>query len=127
MENNNTCICCGCLIPEGRQICPKCSSEGDCFEQFMSRPVPAQPDFKVDAAAGGGMKMKFIKLTTKGGYLVYININYINSIVEAPKSKIFPEGSTTVGMTGDNEDYYEVKESAEEVMAKIKEAENDDR
>ena len=37
-EPDNTCICCGCLIPEGRQICPKCSS------------VPAQPDFKVDDA-----------------------------------------------------------------------------
>lgn len=47
-EPDNTCICCGCLIPEGRQICPKCSSEGNCFEQVMSRPVPAQPDFKVD-------------------------------------------------------------------------------
>ena len=46
--SDNTCICCGCLIPEGRQICPKCSSESHCFEQVMSRPVPAQPDFKVD-------------------------------------------------------------------------------
>ncbi len=24
MENNNTCICCGEPIPEGRQICPHC-------------------------------------------------------------------------------------------------------
>lgn len=41
MENNNTCICCGCLIPEGRQICPKCSSEDfkvdDTVEQAYRR------------------------------------------------------------------------------------------
>lgn len=24
---DNTCICCGAVIPEGRQLCPKCSSE----------------------------------------------------------------------------------------------------
>lgn len=22
--NNNTCVCCGEIIPEGRQVCPKC-------------------------------------------------------------------------------------------------------
>nr|DAU49567.1 MAG TPA: zinc binding protein [Caudoviricetes sp.] len=21
---NNTCICCGAIIPEGRQVCPQC-------------------------------------------------------------------------------------------------------
>ena len=24
--NNNTCVCCGAIIPEGRQVCPKCES-----------------------------------------------------------------------------------------------------
>lgn len=24
MEENNTCVCCGEIIPEGRQICIKC-------------------------------------------------------------------------------------------------------
>lgn len=23
-ENANTCVCCGAIIPEGRQVCPKC-------------------------------------------------------------------------------------------------------
>lgn len=40
-EPDNTCICCGCLIPEGRQICPKCSSEefkvDDTVEQAYRR------------------------------------------------------------------------------------------
>ena len=41
-EPDNVCVACGCLIPEGRQICPKCSSEADSFERVMSRPIPAQ-------------------------------------------------------------------------------------
>lgn len=27
--NDNTCVCCGEQIPEGRQICPKCEKGGD--------------------------------------------------------------------------------------------------
>lgn len=27
--NDNTCVCCGAQIPEGRQICPKCEKEDD--------------------------------------------------------------------------------------------------
>lgn len=27
--NENTCVCCGDQIPEGRQICPKCEKGGD--------------------------------------------------------------------------------------------------
>lgn len=48
----NLCVICGNTIPEGKQYCPICgSSEGDCFEKAMSRPIPAQPDFKVNDAA----------------------------------------------------------------------------
>lgn len=40
-ENDNVCVACGCLIPEGRQICPKCSSEefkvDDAVEQAYRR------------------------------------------------------------------------------------------
>lgn len=25
---NNTCICCGAIIPEGRQVCPNCEGFG---------------------------------------------------------------------------------------------------
>lgn len=25
---NNTCVCCGVVIPEGRQVCKKCESSG---------------------------------------------------------------------------------------------------
>ena len=25
--NDNTCVCCGETIPEGRQVCPKCEKE----------------------------------------------------------------------------------------------------
>lgn len=47
----NLCVICGSTIPEGRQHCPMCgTSEGDCFEKAMSRPVPAQPEFKVNDA-----------------------------------------------------------------------------
>lgn len=24
---DNTCVCCGALIPEGRQVCPQCEVE----------------------------------------------------------------------------------------------------
>ena len=27
--NDNTCICCGEPIPEGRQVCPKCEKDGE--------------------------------------------------------------------------------------------------
>ena len=26
----NRCVCCGAIIPEGRQVCPKCEKEGGC-------------------------------------------------------------------------------------------------
>lgn len=26
METENRCVCCGAIIPEGRQICPKCEA-----------------------------------------------------------------------------------------------------
>lgn len=41
---DNTCVCCGEIIPEGAQVCPICS-EGDTFRVAMARPVSA--DFKV--------------------------------------------------------------------------------
>ncbi len=25
---DNTCVCCGEIIPEGRQVCPRCEKEG---------------------------------------------------------------------------------------------------
>lgn len=48
----NLCVMCGSVIPKGKQYCSICgASEGDCFEQVMSRPISAQPDFKVNDAA----------------------------------------------------------------------------
>ena len=26
-DNENTCVCCGDAIPEGRQLCPRCESD----------------------------------------------------------------------------------------------------
>lgn len=47
----NLCVICGSTIPEGRQHCPICgTTEGDCLEQAMSRPVP-EVEFKVNDAA----------------------------------------------------------------------------
>ena len=31
---NNLCVSCGAIIPEGRQICPKCEKE-----EFTTRPI----------------------------------------------------------------------------------------
>lgn len=42
---DNTCVCCGEIIPEGTQVCPKCCSEGDTFRAAMARPISAE--FKV--------------------------------------------------------------------------------
>lgn len=41
---DNTCVCCGEIIPEGAQVCPICS-EGDTFRVAMARPISAE--FKV--------------------------------------------------------------------------------
>lgn len=42
---DNTCVCCGEIIPEGTQVCPKCS-EGDTFRAAMAKPIP-RADFKI--------------------------------------------------------------------------------
>lgn len=26
-DTENTCVCCGAIIPEGRQVCPNCEEE----------------------------------------------------------------------------------------------------
>ena len=58
----NLCVICGNTIPEGKQYCPICgSSEGDCFEKAMSRPIPAQPDFKVNDAAEQAFRQGYTK------------------------------------------------------------------
>lgn len=28
MDNTERCVCCGKVIPEGRQVCPECEAEG---------------------------------------------------------------------------------------------------
>lgn len=35
--NDNTCVCCGAQIPEGRQICPKCEKGGERMDKYISR------------------------------------------------------------------------------------------
>lgn len=42
---DNTCVCCGEIIPEGAQVCPICS-ENDTFRATMARPIP-RADFKI--------------------------------------------------------------------------------
>lgn len=34
---NNTCICCGAIIPEGRQVCPICERKWPEFEEKTER------------------------------------------------------------------------------------------
>lgn len=31
-ENADRCVCCGEIVPEGRQVCPGCETGGDCDE-----------------------------------------------------------------------------------------------
>ena len=66
--------------------------------------------------------MKFIKLTKKDGSPVYININYITDIFQYPTSPLYPEGCTVVGLVGDNDNCYHVKESATDILTQIEEA-----
>lgn len=35
MPNENTCVCCGAPIPEGRQVCPKCEHMLDEFNEHQ--------------------------------------------------------------------------------------------
>ena len=42
---DNTCVCCGEIIPEGTQACPKCS-EGDYFKAIMARSVNTESEDK---------------------------------------------------------------------------------
>lgn len=34
--NENRCVCCGEIIPEGRMVCPKCQGQFDKLESTMS-------------------------------------------------------------------------------------------
>ena len=43
---DNTCVCCGEIIPEGAQVCPKCL-EGDKFGVTTVRPVNTESEVKV--------------------------------------------------------------------------------
>lgn len=64
---DNLCVICGAIIPEGKQFCPICgSSEGDCFEKVMSRPIPAQPDFKVNDATEQAFRQGYTAGFNKG-------------------------------------------------------------
>ena len=47
---NNTCICCGTIVPEGRQICPQCE---DSLKNYKPKGVKTK---KIK-------KFKFIQLT----------------------------------------------------------------
>jgi len=44
--NENTCVCCGAQIPEGRQICPKCEKEDDIGKDVN---VPAREESEDNA------------------------------------------------------------------------------
>ena len=43
----NLCICCGEVIPEGLQVCPKCEKEGGCKNAVVGNPA-GDPDCRVD-------------------------------------------------------------------------------
>ena len=34
MNNENTCVCCGAIIPEGRQVCPQCERKSIESEKY---------------------------------------------------------------------------------------------
>ena len=36
----NTCVCCGTIIPEGRQVCPKCETWGAAPDAFLPDGTP---------------------------------------------------------------------------------------
>lgn len=42
---NNTCICCGEIIPEGRQVCPNCENQIEEMAQTMANIPPIKFPF----------------------------------------------------------------------------------
>lgn len=32
VESENRCVCCGAIIPEGRQVCPRCEARAGILE-----------------------------------------------------------------------------------------------
>lgn len=45
---DNTCVICGQIIPEGRQVCPICgTTDADIFGKLMGKPA-SEEEFKVD-------------------------------------------------------------------------------
>lgn len=61
------CISCGEGIPEGRQVCPKCSgNEGTAFEKLMqNKDVQFEIDDRIEAAYHQGFEAGYSQLETK--------------------------------------------------------------
>lgn len=36
----NTCVCCGAIIPEGRQVCPNCETWSDAPDAILADGTP---------------------------------------------------------------------------------------
>jgi len=58
--NENTCVCCGAVIPEGRQVCPKC-------EQMLDKFNDHQPGYILTAEEMRKVVEKFEKENGENG------------------------------------------------------------
>lgn len=61
------CVVCGDKIPEGRQVCPRCSgNEGTAFEKLMqNKDVQFEIDDRIEAAYHQGFEAGYSQLETK--------------------------------------------------------------
>ena len=51
MSNIDTCISCGAIIPEGRQVCPQCLTSQTNFDRIKSMTVDELANFICDIYA----------------------------------------------------------------------------
>jgi hypothetical protein len=66
------------------------------------------------------MKMKFIKLKTKGGFDLLINTASITSVLGENDTGL---STIHLGGFGDDQDYYQVQATVDEIQAMIQEKE----
>lgn len=75
-----TCVCCGDIIPEGRQVCPRCETTARCDAPYV---VFGTQDTSDKAALGyrdgitGMWAVKFLQLSDRANYDAEVDFDNI--------------------------------------------------
>lgn len=66
--NNNRCVCCGTIIPEGRQVCPTCETEAE-NKQLVFICSPFRSDDEMQKLVNIENAKAYCRLASRQGYI----------------------------------------------------------